>query len=333
MSAVQKKYNYELFDRQMPKNISPDTLPEKKLRLVYSAPTQDMKSDRDEIIESDHDESLEGMQVSEEVYWDQYYTDTPYEWNNGILEVKPLSDYRSNLLQIFFEDLIHEYHDLGINFQQIKCEIGFRMMLKKGKKIRKPDIGFVGPESLQMDEVDCSYQGIFDLCVEFLSDSKPSEVKRDTKEKYLEYEEAGVKEYFILDRNKTHTAFYRLNNGHYEPIDTSDGIVRSEVLKQFQFRIEHLYSRPDMIELINDPVYKHYVMISYQKEKQRADLTEKMIEKEKKRAEQEKARAEQERVRAEQEKARAEQERSRAEQERARADEYRQKLIALGISV
>ena len=84
-----------------------------------------------------------------------------------------------------------------------------------------------------------------------------------------------------------------------------DSIIRSEVLKQFQFRIEHLYSRPEMIALLNDPVYQHYVMIDYQKEKQRADHTEKMIEKEK----------------------------ARAEQEKVRADEYRQKLIELGISV
>jgi hypothetical protein len=311
MLAVQKKDN-ELFYRSKASSASSKTPRKNKMRLVYRAPTQSSESDHDEIIESDHDETLEGMPVTEEEYWDQYYTDTPYEWNDGILEVKPLSDYRSNLLQIFFEDLIREYRNLGIKFQQIKCEIGFKMLLKKGKKIRKPDIGFVGPDSLEMEELDCSYKGIFDLCVEFLSDSKPSEVKRDIQEKYKEYEEAGVKEYFILDRNETHTAFYRLNNGRYEPIKTSDGIVRSEVLKQFQFRIQHLYSRPDLNELIDDPVYQHYVKIDYQKEKKRADLTERLVE---------------------QEKARAEQEKARAEQEKARAEDYRQKLIALGISI
>ena len=296
MSALQQQYNYELFSRQMKQEPIPVSTPRKKnIRLVYCAPTQ---IDDDSIVESDHDETLEGMHVSEEVYWDQYYTDTPYEWNNGILEVKPLSDYRSNLLQLFFKDLIREYRNLGIKFQQIECEIGFKMWLKKGKKIRKPDIGFVGPDSMQMKETECSYKGIFDLCVEFISDSKPSEIKRDIKEKFKEYEEAGVKEYFILDRNETHTAFFRLHNGSYKPIELNDGIIRSEVLKQFQFRVNHLYSRPDLNELIDDPVYKHYVKIDYQNEK-----------------------------------ARAEQEKARAEQEKARAEEYRQKLIALGISV
>jgi Uma2 family endonuclease len=314
MIALQKEDNYELFSRSKESSLPSKTYRKSKIRLVYNAPKQMSESDNDydETIESDHDETLAGKAVTEEEYWDKYYTDTPYEWNNGILEVKPLSDYRANLLQIFFEDLIREYRNLGINFQQIKCEIGFRMMLNKGKKIRKPDIGFVGPDSLQMEELDCSYKGIFDLCVEFLSDSKPSEVKRDIKQKYEEYEEAGVKEYFILDRNETHTAFYRLNNGRYAPINISDGVVRSEVLKQFQFRVQHLYLRPDLKELIDDPVYNHYVKIDLQKEKKRADRTERLVV---------------------QEKVRAEQERARAEQEKARAEEYRKKLIALGISI
>jgi hypothetical protein len=109
------------------------------------------------ILESDHDLSLDGMLVSEEIYWDKYYTDTPYEWNSGRLEVKPLSDYLSNLLRNFFENLIREYLNLGIQFQKISYEVGFKMHLKNGKKIRKPDIGFMGTDSLQMQDRDCTY--------------------------------------------------------------------------------------------------------------------------------------------------------------------------------
>jgi len=338
---LQKQTTHTLFNSMyLPKyELKNDSQPEFMIQFMNQYP--------DEIIETDHDESLEGMYVSEEEYWDKYYTDTPYEWNNGILEVKPLSDYLSNLLRHFFEDLIREYRSLGINFQQISYEIGFRMHLKKGKKIRKPDIGFVGPNSLQMQDDDCTYKGIFDLCVEFLSDSKPSEVLRDTKQKFKEYAEAGVKEYFILDRNETNTAFYRLKNGFYEKIDTRDGIVRSEVLQQFQFRIEHLYSRPDMMDLLDDPVYQHYVKRDYQKEKNRAnnekmraDFTENILEKEKIRADKQKNRAdstekmlEKEKIRAEKEKVRADSTEKMLEKEKIRAELYKQKLIEFGISI
>ena len=265
-----------------------------------------------ESVITDYDLSLEGKQVTEEEYWDKYYTDTPYEWNNGILEVKPLSDFRSNLLRLWFEALLHEFRNMRNNFQQISYEIGFNMHLRKGKSIRKPDIGFVGPKSLKMQEDECTYKGIFDLCVEFLSDSKPSEVKRDTEQKFKEYEEAGVKDFFILDRNKTHTAFYRLKNDRYEKLDPSDGIIRSEVLKDFQFRIKHLYSRPHLDSLMDDPVYQHYV-------KRDKRMAEKKVEIEKRRVDDEKKRADEKE--------------QLLFKEKERSEAYRKKLAELGIII
>jgi len=315
-----------------------------QLKHFHVPPVEHIEIVPDEYFETDHDFSLEGKHVSEAEYWEKYYTDTPYEWNNGVLEVKPLSDFRSNLLKIWFESLLHEYRNTHTKFQEISCEIGFRMYLKKGRKVRKPDIGFVGPDSLQMEENECSYKGIFDLCVEFLSDSRPSEVKRDTKQKFQEYEEAGVKEYFILDRNEKHTAFYRLQkNGRYKKLAPPDGVIQSEVLKDFQFRIEHLYSRPDLNDLIEDPVYQHYVKL----DRKRADEKENLLEIEKKRADLEKNRADIEKKRADEkenlleiEKKRADLEKNRADEnikrldeERSKAEIYRKKLLELGVSL
>ncbi len=46
---------------------------------------------------------------------------------------------------------------------------------------------------------DRTYQGIFDLCIESLSDSTRSEIERDVVAKKNEYEAIGVQEYYILD--------------------------------------------------------------------------------------------------------------------------------------
>jgi Uma2 family endonuclease len=284
MPVMQRQFNFALFE----KLVQPGLVQAKYRSVKPVSQLRLLRNDELEHIETDHDFSLEGKQVSEEEYWEKYYSDTPYEWNNGILEVKPLSDFRSNLLKIWFEALLHEYRNIQKNFQEIACEIGFKMTLKKGNKVRKPDIGFVGPASLQMKENDCTYKGIFDLCVEFLSDSRYSEVIRDTEQKFKEYEEAGVKEYFILDRNENHTAFYRLKNGRYVKLNPKDGVIQSEVLKGFQFRIEHIYTRPDLDDLIDDPVYEHYVKLDAKRaniERKRADQNEKFLEIEKKRAE------------------------------------------------
>ena len=312
MPVMQRQHNHSFFQQHEQHVYVKNDYPYVKIQLQPKPEKTfnkfPIETDNKLPIETDHDFSLEGKQVSEAEYWEKYYTDTPYEWNNGVLEVKPMSDFRANLLSLWFKNLLMEYRNVQNNFQEITLEIGFQMRLKTGKKIRKPDIGFVGPDSLQMKEHECTYPGIFDLCVEFLSDSRPSEVRRDTKEKLREYEEAGVKEYFILDRNEAHTAFYRLKNKKYEKLDPPDGVIQSEVLKGFQLRIDHLYSRPDFDDLMHDPVYQHYVKL----DKQQLAAEKKKLAAEKKRAD------EQMKI---------------AEAENKRAELYRQKLAELGINL
>ncbi len=58
---------------------------------------------------------------------------------------------------------------------------------------------------------DRSFHGVCDLCIEFLSDSTPAEMERDTVHKKEEYAKVGVPEYYILDSLRKHTAFYALN--------------------------------------------------------------------------------------------------------------------------
>ncbi|MBF0449980.1 MAG: Uma2 family endonuclease [Candidatus Magnetomorum sp.] len=263
--------------------------------------------------------------MPEDVYWDLYYEDTLYEWNNGKLEVKPVSDCNGCALERFFNQLLNEYMSVEKNVQAISSEIGFRMAIRSGIKIRKPDLALIAENSLKMKGSDCTYKGIFDICIEFLSDSRKSEIERDTIRKKKEYEQAGVKEYFILDRKGKHTHFFRLKNGKYQPIKPVDGVIKSEVLKNFQFRIEDLYSRPEMSELKNDPIYKNYVKVDLQKSEKKVHNEKKRAENEKKKAEQEKKRAENEKKKAEREKKRAENEKKRVDNEKKRADNEKKK--------
>jgi len=63
-------------------------------------------------------------------------------------------------------------------------------------------------------------------------------------------------------------------------LNPEDGVIQSKVLKGFQFRIEHLYTRPDLEYLIEDPVYRHYVKLDTKRvngEKMRADQNENIL--------------------------------------------------------
>jgi hypothetical protein len=262
----------------------------------------------------------DGMEVTEEEYWLKYYDmpDVNLEWNNGILEEKPMSDRLSYEMYEWFLFLFKEYLKSFNEGITIGLELGFRLVTKHGISIRKPDLAFIHKDNpVQLKPLERTYRGCFDICFEFLSDSNKKAVERDTVVKKQIYEGAGVKEYYILDRLGNETAFYYLNrNGVYQNIKLSkSGIIRSKVLKNFQFRLQDLYARPFLDRLIDDHVYRNYVRLDYQNEKQRADSKEKE--------------AEMQRKEAEMQRKEAEMQRKEAKVQRKRADSLEQEIYEL----
>ncbi len=242
--------------------------------------------------------SEDGLMVSEDEYWEKYYEhpDFSYEWNNGYLEERPVSDYEGYLMYQWFDRTLQDFFVAYPIGKKVGLEFAFRFALPHKTAIRKPDLGVLlnnNPAGLHLK--DRSYSGIFDLCVEAMSDSTVKVKQRDTVVKKGEYEYAGVREYYILDPNKKETAFYRLNaHGIYEHIRPVRGdIIQSVVLPGFQFRISDLYKEPLQKQMAEDVVYKAFVMLPYQIEKQRAEKEKQRAEKEMQRAEKEKQRAEQ----------------------------------------
>jgi Uma2 family endonuclease len=227
--------------------------------------------------------SEDGRYVTEEDYWENYYEhlDFNYEWNNGILEEKPVGDFQDLEMYKWFTLILQHYCLSQKTGKLVVHDFGFRLKLPDKVTIRKPDVAVVlnanqSPLALR----DRSFKGIYDLCVEFVSDLTRQAVVRDTVNKKLEYEAIGVKEYYILDGDDTYTAFYRLNSsGIFEHITPIKGdIIQSEVLEGFQFRISDLFKQPDMEDLTEDEVYYHYlfplhrvVKEKFFEEKQRAD--------------------------------------------------------------
>jgi hypothetical protein len=276
----------------------------------------------------------DGMEVTEEEYWLKYYDmpDVNLEWNNGILEEKPMSDRLSYEMYEWFLFLFKEYLKSFNEGITIGLELGFRLVTKHGISIRKPDLAFIHKDNpVQLKPLERTYRGCFDICFEFLSDSNKKAVERDTVVKKQIYEGAGVKEYYILDRLGNETAFYYLNrNGVYQNIKLSkSGIIRSKVLKNFQFRLQDLYARPFLDTLIDDRVYRNYVRLDYQIEKQRADSKESEVEMLRKEAEMLRKEAETQRKEAETQRKETEMQRKEAKVQRKRADSLGQELYDL----
>ncbi len=275
-------------------------------RTFYELPLADIMEPT--FIDEEWSQSAEGRWVSEEVYWAEYYEhpDFCYEWNNGYLEVRPMADYEKAATYHWFVQVLDNYLEVQPIARVMILEIGFRLALPHKTSIRKPDLSLVLHNNpIALGNHDRTYKGIFDLCVESLSDSTKHEIERDTKVKKGEYEGIGVQEYYILDPSGVHQAFYERNaRGIYVHMKATDGIIRSGVLPGFQFRIADLTRRPAMMNLVGDPVYRNFMRLDYQAEK----------------------------ARAEQERLRAEQERHQKEFALQRAELLATKLRELGIN-
>ena len=251
----------------------------------------------------------EPLVVSEAEYWKVYYEhpDVQYEWNNGLLEEKPMPDFLSISLYRWFSRLLEEYLTVFPFGQIMILEMGFRLELGKKKvSIRKPDLAVIlHSNPVEAKPLDRSFRGVCDLCIEFLSDSTPAEVERDTVHKKEEYAKVGVAEYYILDRLHKHTAFYFLNQqGVYEKMKHQEpGVIHSRVLDRFAFRLEDLEKQVAFETLIEDPLYQPFLLKSFQQERQ---------EKEQERQQKENALQREEQERKEKEKALAEVKRLRA---------------------
>lgn len=252
---------------------------------------------------SEQPPSADGLRVSEAEYWRTYYHDPDfrYEWNNGMLEEKPMADYLSFAMYRWFFLLLNEFLKAHPIATMIGLEIGFRLALPHKTSIRRPDLALIlHTNPVAMAGEECTYRGVFDLCIEFLSDSTPQDVTRDTVIKKAEYCQAGVTEYFILDRKGKETAFYRLTrSGTYAPIPSPGGVIRSEVLPGFQCRLQDLYDQPDFHDRLDDRVYQPFLLVDYQVERRRAEEERRRAEAADQRAEKERRRAEEERQRVE----------------------------------
>jgi Uma2 family endonuclease len=140
--------------------------------------------------------------------------------------------------------LFVEKNDLG-SIHGPELQVRLRAGLR-----RVPDLLFIGKEHRDILK-DAHVEGAPDLIVEIVS---PDSEERDWREKYWEYEEAGVKEYWVIDPYSKTMAMYRLGEEGYRRVELKEGIYRSEVVPGFWLRPEWLWQEPlpNVLEIARD---------------------------------------------------------------------------------
>jgi len=117
-------------------------------------------------------------------------------------------------------------------------------LMKTGPDLpaRIPDILFVAKENLSRLN-DNLLDRPADLVIEILS---PESRSRDRGEKFYEYEQGGVREYWLVDPERRRAEFYqRDTEGTFRPVlPDADGVYRSVVLTGLYLRVAWLWQKP-----------------------------------------------------------------------------------------
>jgi len=115
---------------------------------------------------------------------------------------------------------------------------------------REPDLLFLANEHLERRK-ETYLDGPADLVVEILS---PESAARDRGEKFYEYEEAGIPEYWLIDPLREEAEFYQLDNrGRYRLISTdAEGVYRSKAIPGFWLRAAWLWQPPAVLDALRE---------------------------------------------------------------------------------
>lgn len=161
------------------------------------------------------------------------------EWVDGevIESIPPKNEHQT--IVAFLDRL------LGIFVQMFhlgKVQIApFTMRAVEGGAAREPDLMYIAAANLDK-LLPTHFAGAADLVVEVISDES---VSRDRAEKFYEYQDIGVREYWIIDPrpNRQRLDCYVLDEqGAFQPVPIgADGVYHSHVLPHFWLRVEWLW--------------------------------------------------------------------------------------------
>jgi Uma2 family endonuclease len=185
--------------------------------------------------------------VSAEDYMARY-AEHHYEWVKGVaIRMAPIT-LRHALLVDYLRDVFGVYFSL----HPIGRVLGepFVMVLETSESRREPDVQVIlnmNPGQL----TETAMIGPADICIEVVS---PESGSRDYGEKFVEYEEAGVKEYWIIDSVRETCTFYRLQpTAHYAPVQPDEqGVYQTPLLPRLKIAVPVLMQEklPDVVAVV-----------------------------------------------------------------------------------
>jgi Uma2 family endonuclease len=191
-----------------------------------------------------------GRRLTEEEFLAWAGDDTLAEWVDGeVIMMSPVSDDHDDY-QFWLRTVAYRF----VKRRRLGRLKGPEFMIRFGglpRAWRAPDVLFVAASRVHLIKRNC-VEGPPDLVIEVVS---PDSRKRDWEEKFAEYAAVGVREYWVLDRERSRVEAFGLGEGgSYRRIEPEDGEIRSAVLPGFYLRVEWLLAAepPDEDEVLRE---------------------------------------------------------------------------------
>lgn len=171
--------------------------------------------------------------------------DQHVEWVDGeVAEMSPVS--KEHMLLCGW---LHGLLEFVVQAKGLGVVAQDPFIMKTGPDLpgRAPDIMFIA--AAHLDRLKATYlDGPADLVIEVASMGTRGV---DHGDKFYEYEQGGVAEYWLLDPERRRPEFFRLDaEGVYVAVPVGpDGIYQSSALPGFRLRVEWLWSRPSYSEI------------------------------------------------------------------------------------
>jgi Uma2 family endonuclease len=161
------------------------------------------------------------------------------EWVGGKALVMSPASERHQKISVFLTTLLNLFalrRGLGVIYSA-----PLQMRLSPDTPGREPDLLFVASE--HRDRLRAAHlEGPADLVIEIIS---PESRVRDRGEKFYEYEQGGVREYWLIDPLREEVDLYRLDErGVYKPVLTDPRRLENDVMPGMWIDPAWLWSDP-----------------------------------------------------------------------------------------
>lgn len=203
----------------------------------------------DSVREDHRGYQLVAENVSAETFMDDFAHDGCEFVEGRVWKVSAIH-LRHEMLRDYLRDLTRAYFSLT-GSGRVLGEPFVMMLPAFPNRRREPDLLLLLNTSESRLE-DTYLYGPADIVIEIVS---PASVAIDHGEKFVEYEVGGVREYWIVDYERSDVAFFRLgDNGRYQRFDRdTDGNYTTPLLPGLRLHVPTLWQEPlpDVIAIVD----------------------------------------------------------------------------------